>query len=37
MVPCIENSQLEMFVNCELNDEQTAEIEAHLAECDLCR
>ena len=37
MAPCIENSQLKMFVNCELNDEQTAEIEAHLAECDLCR
>ncbi len=37
MPPCIENSQLKRFVNCELNDEQTAEIEAHLAECDLCR
>lgn len=37
MAPCVENSQLKRFVNCELNDEQTAEIEAHLAECDLCR
>jgi len=37
MKSCIDDLLLKSFVACELNEEQTAKIESHLAECASCR